>query len=198
MMFVTWCLCTPVRKHCVQHIHGHAIVPIPLPLLRAVKLGLKKKLDIGALLCSGFFVMIAALLCCILSPKNIHGININTIWAIRKTFVGVIAVNAACIRTLLFSSRWLGPSKGSSGTDQKYTVSSDKYGSQPVTTGGGQSVGRSGKPSKRRHNKYNMTELDSNSSDKQIVNPSDRPIGQRRAAMTIKLATRGNHCHDDV
>lgn len=61
------------------------IVSIPLPLLWTVKLSIKRKLAIGVLLCSGVFVMIAALLRCILSLKDIDGINVSTIWAIRET-----------------------------------------------------------------------------------------------------------------
>ncbi|KAK2053398.1 hypothetical protein LY76DRAFT_581822 [Colletotrichum caudatum] len=196
VMFVIWCHCTPIQKkwqvvpfpgdRCTLDIANYLslvvlnistdmlIVSIPLPLLWAVKLSLRRKLAISVLLCSGVFVMIAAMLRCILSLKDINGVNVSTIWAIRETFVGIIAVNAACIRLLFSSSRWLKSSKGSSGPNQKYTGSSDKHGHQLVTIGGGgQSVDRSGKPSKRRHNKYNMTELDSNSSEEQIIKPSE-------------------------
>ncbi|EFQ34150.1 uncharacterized protein GLRG_09294 [Colletotrichum graminicola M1.001] len=196
VILVIWCHCTPVHKNwqvvpfpgdqCTLAVANYLslvvlnistdmlIVSIPLPLLWAVKLSLKRKLAIGVLLCSGVFVMIAALLRCILSLKDIDGINVSTIWAIRETFVGIIAVNAACIRPLFSGSRWLRSSKGSSGTNQKYSGFSDKDGHQLVTIGGGgQSVDRSGKPSKRRHNKYNMTELDINSSEEQIVTPSE-------------------------
>ncbi|KAJ0365770.1 hypothetical protein COL26b_011953 [Colletotrichum chrysophilum] len=117
--------------------------------------------------------MIAALLRCILSLKDIDGINVSTIWAIRETFVGIIAVNAACIRPLFSSAHWLSSSKGSSSGAMKYTGSGDRYGHQLVTIGGGgQSTDRS-MPAKRRHNKYNMTEFDNNSSEEHIVKSSE-------------------------
>ncbi|KAK1573744.1 uncharacterized protein LY79DRAFT_696850 [Colletotrichum navitas] len=156
------------------------IVSIPLPLLWAVKLNFERNLAIGMLLCSGMFVMIAALLRCVLSLRDINGINVSTIWAIRETFVGIIAVNAACIRPLFPGSRWLGSSKGSSdGANQKYTG------------GGGQNVDQSGKPSKRLHNKYNMTELDINSREEQIVMPSE-PVWSAKGGRDNALASNSS------
>ncbi|TQN68540.1 hypothetical protein CSHISOI_06905, partial [Colletotrichum shisoi] len=196
VMIVLWSHCTPVQRNwqvvpypgdeCTLAVANYLslvvlsisyaqdtdmlIVSIPLPLLWAVKLSVKRKFAIGLLLCSGVFVMIAALLRCILSLKDFEGINVSTIWAIRETFVGIIAVNAACIRPLFSSAHWLRSTKGSSGNNQKYTGSGDKYSHQLVTIGGGgQSVDRSGLPSKRRYNRYNMTELDNNASEEQIV-----------------------------
>ncbi|KAF4808461.1 hypothetical protein CGCSCA5_v012418 [Colletotrichum siamense] len=172
------------------------IVSIPLPLLWTVKLSIKRKLAIGVLLCSGVFVMIAALLRCILSLKDIDGINVSTIWAIRETFVGIIAVNAACIRPLFSSAHWLSSSKGSSSGAMKYTGSGDRYGHQLVTIGGGgQSTDRS-MPAKRRHNKYNMTEFDNNSSEEHIVKSSEsanwpQASGDRDGSLTSKSS--GQH-----
>ena len=65
---------------------------IPVPLLWKVKLSIKRKLIIGLLLCSGVFIMIATLLRCILSLRDIQGINISTIWAIRETVSTGISV----------------------------------------------------------------------------------------------------------
>ncbi|OHW94981.1 hypothetical protein CSPAE12_06387 [Colletotrichum incanum] len=75
-------------------------------------------------------------------------------------FVGIIAVVAWQTRNI--------PGK-------KDTGSSDKYGHQLVTIGGrGQSADRSGLPSKRRYSiKYNMAERDENSSEEQIIKPSE-------------------------
>jgi hypothetical protein len=56
-----------------------------VPLLWKVKLDIRKKMFIGILLCSGVFIMIAAVLRCVLSLRDIEGINISTIWAIRET-----------------------------------------------------------------------------------------------------------------
>ncbi|UQC87482.1 uncharacterized protein CLUP02_12987 [Colletotrichum lupini] len=200
---VIWGHCTPVQRNwqVVPYPGDFLIVSIPLPLLWAVKLSIKRKLAIGLLLCSGIFVMIAALLRCILSLKDIEGINVSTIWAIRETFVGIIAVNAACIRPLFSSSHWLRSTKGSSGANQKYPGSGDRYGHQLVTIGGGgQSVDRSRLPSKRRYNKYNMTELDNNSSEEQIVKSSDSASwpqnGGRDGSLNSKSS--GQHGHGGI
>ncbi|KAI0144728.1 hypothetical protein BJ166DRAFT_77072 [Pestalotiopsis sp. NC0098] len=104
------------------------IVAIPIPLLFAVKLTLARKLAIGALLCSGVFVMIATLLRCVLSLQNVELINLCTIWAIRETFVAIIAVNAAPIKPLFSSARWLkSTSKGGTDSHTPYAKRSNTY-----------------------------------------------------------------------
>ncbi|RHZ63410.1 uncharacterized protein CDV56_100707 [Aspergillus thermomutatus] len=100
------------------------LVTIPIPLLAKVRLALRRKLVIGVLLCGGVFVMCATLLRCILSLQSIDSINTSTIWAIRETFVAIIAVNAPCIKPLFSSSVWLGSSKDpSSKNAQRYGAS---------------------------------------------------------------------------
>ncbi|EAW12317.1 uncharacterized protein ACLA_062820 [Aspergillus clavatus NRRL 1] len=97
------------------------LVTIPVPLLAKVRLTLRRKLIIGVLLCGGIFVMCATLLRCILSLQSIDSINTSTIWAIRETFVAIIAVNAPCIKPLFSSSVWLGSSRDpSSKNAQRY------------------------------------------------------------------------------
>ncbi|KAL4972030.1 hypothetical protein BDW66DRAFT_144983 [Aspergillus desertorum] len=83
------------------------LLTIPIPLLAKVRLALSRKLVIGVLLCGGIFVMAATLLRCILSFQDINSINNSTVWAIRETFVAIIAVNAPCIKPLFSSSVWL-------------------------------------------------------------------------------------------
>nr|CEG03655.1 unnamed protein product [Fusarium acuminatum CS5907] len=128
-------------------------------------LSVKRKLMIGVLLCSGVFIMIATLLRCIFSLRDIEGINTSTIWAIRETFVAIIAVNAAAIKPLFSASRWLVSSKGSS-RDKGGSSYIHKH-SHPLATIGGSGVsgGRSGN---RHHQKY-MSHLDDNSSEEHIV-----------------------------
>ncbi|KAI9370411.1 hypothetical protein BJX61DRAFT_535664 [Aspergillus egyptiacus] len=82
------------------------LLSVPIPLLAKVRLALRRKLMIGVLLCGGLFVMVATLLRCILSLQSIDNINNSTIWAIRETFVAIIAVNAPCIKPLFSSSVW--------------------------------------------------------------------------------------------
>ncbi|KAL2689972.1 hypothetical protein Neosp_004037 [[Neocosmospora] mangrovei] len=144
------------------------IVSIPVPLLWTVKLSIKRKLIIGVLLCSGVFIMIATLLRCVLSLRDIQGINTSTIWAIRETFVGIIAVNAAAIKPLFSASRWLISSKGSS-RDKGTSSYINKYG-HPLGTIGGSGIAAG--LSSSRHQKM-MTKLDDNSSEEHIVGKAD-------------------------
>ncbi|RLL96873.1 hypothetical protein CFD26_105499 [Aspergillus turcosus] len=103
------------------------LVSIPVPLLAKVRLELRRKLVIGLLLCGGIFIMCATLLRCILSLKDIDSINTSTIWAIRETFVAIIAVNAPCIKPLFSTSVWLGSSKDPSSKNAQRFGASGSY-----------------------------------------------------------------------
>ncbi|KAF4998551.1 hypothetical protein FGRMN_3078 [Fusarium graminum] len=181
-----WGHCTPVQKNwqvypnpgdaCTLGVANYLtlvvlniitdvfIVSIPVPLLWTVKLSIQRKLLIGVLLCSGVFIMVATLLRCIYSLRDLEGINTSTIWAIRETFVAIIAVNAAAIKPLFSASRWLVSSKGSSH-DKGGSSYIHKSGHALATIGGS---GVSGGRSANRHQKY-MTQLDDNSSEEHIV-----------------------------
>ncbi|KAK2855633.1 hypothetical protein FQN49_005002 [Arthroderma sp. PD_2] len=82
------------------------LLSIPLPLLVRVRIPITRKLVIGVLLCGGVFIMVATLLRCILSIQSIHGINISTIWAIRESFVAILAINAPCIKPIFSPRAW--------------------------------------------------------------------------------------------
>ncbi|KAJ4010185.1 hypothetical protein NW752_009368 [Fusarium irregulare] len=141
------------------------IVAIPVPLLWAVKLSVKRKMLIGVLLCSGVFIIIATLLRCIFSLQDINGINTSTIWAIRETFVAIIAVNAAAIKPLFSASKWLVSSKGSS-RDKGGSSYVHKHGHALATIGGS---GITGSSANRHQNKKYLAHLDDNSSEEHIV-----------------------------
>ena len=129
------------------------------------------------MLCSGVFIIIATLLRCILSLQSINGINVSTIWAIRETvshghkmieidanslqFVGIIATNAAAIKPLFSTSRWLSSSKGNS------TPYTNDNNSHPLATIGGSS-NMTPRPKRRRSMDY--TDID-NSSEENIFKP---------------------------
>ncbi|KAH6859293.1 hypothetical protein B0T12DRAFT_453888 [Alternaria alternata] len=74
------------------------ILFIPLPLLWGVRLPFKRKLLYFFWLCTGIFIMTATLLRCILCLQDVSQINVGTIWSIRETFVGIIAVNAPILK----------------------------------------------------------------------------------------------------
>jgi hypothetical protein len=125
---------------------------------------------IGVLLCSGIFIIVATILRCVFSLKDIQGINTSTIWAIRETFVAIIAVNAAAIKPLFSASKWLVSSKGSS-RDKGGSSYIHGHGHALATIGGS---GISGAMSSNRPNKSKyMTQLDDNSSEEHIVGKSD-------------------------
>ncbi|KAF7554397.1 hypothetical protein G7046_g6838 [Stylonectria norvegica] len=188
VMCVIWGHCTPVQKNwqvypspgekCTLAVANYValvvlnistdfvIVCIPVPLLWKVRLSIQRKLIIGLLLCSGVFIMIATLLRCVLSLQDIEGINVSTIWAIRETFVGILAVNAAPIKPLFSASRWLISSKGSSSNNHKSSSYANKYGHQLGTIPGNSGIGQNS--SSGRHQKM-MTDLADNSSEEHIV-----------------------------
>jgi hypothetical protein len=102
--------------------------------------------------------------------RDIQGINTSTIWAIRETFVAIIAVNAAAIKPLFSASKWLVSSKGSS-RDKGGSSYIHGHGHALATIGGS---GISGAMSSNRPNKSKyMTQLDDNSSEEHIVGKSD-------------------------
>ncbi|KAF2745776.1 hypothetical protein M011DRAFT_405699 [Sporormia fimetaria CBS 119925] len=77
------------------------ILYIPLPILWNVQLPWKKKLLCAFWLCTGVFIVIATLLRCILCLQDVNQINVGTIWSIRETFVGIIAVNLPVLKPFL-------------------------------------------------------------------------------------------------
>ncbi|RDW92200.1 hypothetical protein BP5796_01594 [Coleophoma crateriformis] len=102
------------------------LLAIPIPLLWTVRLPVAKKLLIGVLLCSGVFVVTAALLRCILSLLDIRHINNSTIWAIRETFVSVVATSAPAIKPLFNKDRWLASTISRSGSKHKFLKFGDE------------------------------------------------------------------------
>ncbi|KAK6071121.1 hypothetical protein SCUP234_09824 [Seiridium cupressi] len=83
-----------------------AILCIPLPLLWQLQVPLKKKLVVGLLICSGFFVIAAAIIRVVLTlGANPSGTNINR-WGVRETIVGIVAVNIPILRPIFRKSFW--------------------------------------------------------------------------------------------
>ncbi|KAH6894372.1 hypothetical protein B0T10DRAFT_250609 [Thelonectria olida] len=187
VLSVIWGHCTPVHKNwqvtpypgdqCTLAVANYltlvvlnvctdfVIVSIPIPLLWTVKITLRRKAIISLLLCSGVFIIVATILRCVLSLKDINGINTSTIWAIRETFVGILATNAAAIKPLFSASRWIASSKGSS---ERYKSSGYASNGYPLATIGGSNAG----VSTNRHRKM-MTDLGDNSSEEHIVKKPD-------------------------
>lgn len=75
-----------------------AMLAIPLPILWHLKVPLRRKLALGAMLCSGIFVITAAIVR-IVETLSAHPsvLNVNR-WGIRETIAGVIAINIPILR----------------------------------------------------------------------------------------------------
>ncbi|KHN96598.1 uncharacterized protein MAM_05541 [Metarhizium album ARSEF 1941] len=112
---VVWLHCTPIRKKWQIHPYpGDAcakgtpvhytlvvtnvstdlmIMAIPLPLLWKVQMPRLRKLLCGVWLCTGGFIMLAAIVRFILCIKHATSTDLTTVWSLRETFVGLIAAN---------------------------------------------------------------------------------------------------------
>ncbi|KAH7311444.1 hypothetical protein B0I35DRAFT_514219 [Stachybotrys elegans] len=85
-----------------------ALLCIPLPLLWTLQIPVKRKIVIGLLICSGFFVIAAAIIRVVLTlGSSPSGTNINR-WGVRETIVGIISVNIPILRPMFTKSFWTG------------------------------------------------------------------------------------------
>jgi hypothetical protein len=82
------------------------LVYIPIPVLIRLRIKLYQKIMIGILLCSGVFIIVAALLRCVMSLMEISRINLSAIWTVREILVAFIAVNAPAIKPMFKLSSW--------------------------------------------------------------------------------------------
>ncbi|KAI0167778.1 hypothetical protein BJ166DRAFT_240678 [Pestalotiopsis sp. NC0098] len=97
-----------------------AILCIPLPLLWTLQVPLKKKIVIGLLLCSGLFVITAAIIRVVLTlGAHPSALNVNR-WGVRETIVGIITVNIPILRPMMSIKFWKNGELGySSGAGTK-------------------------------------------------------------------------------
>jgi hypothetical protein len=100
-------------------------------MLWRLQIRISKKFAIGALLCSGLFIIAAAIIRAVLTlGATPSGLNINR-WGVRETFVGIIAVNSPILRPMFNRSFWFnGTHQGSSNATQvnKGWNSCERYG----------------------------------------------------------------------
>jgi phosphatidylglycerophosphate synthase len=84
------------------------MLAIPLPMLWGLQLKFSKKLAIGLFICSGTFVIAAAIVRAALTLGNTpSGLNINR-WGVRETIVGIITVNLPILRPMFRKGFWRG------------------------------------------------------------------------------------------
>ncbi|CZR56998.1 uncharacterized protein PAC_06887 [Phialocephala subalpina] len=112
---------SPPLDICPQHVFdSFQILAIPVPLLWKLKIPIFRKLVIAALLCSGLFVITAAIIRVVLTlGSNPSALNINR-WGVRETIVGIVTINLPIIKPLFNKSFWspgsLRPGSFSHGT----------------------------------------------------------------------------------
>lgn len=110
-----------------------AILCIPLPMLRHLKVPLLKKLLIALLLSSGLFVITAAIIRAAVTLGSApSSITINR-WGVRETIIGILAINAPILRPLLTRNFWNG---GSSTVDAVVSGAGDPPAETPARQAG--------------------------------------------------------------
>ncbi|KAK5127580.1 hypothetical protein LTR85_006920 [Meristemomyces frigidus] len=85
-----------------------AMLCIPLPILWHLRVPLRRKLALAAMLCSGVFVITAALVRIIMTlSAHPSVLNVNR-WGVRETIAGIIAINIPILRPLFRKDFWTG------------------------------------------------------------------------------------------
>ncbi|GME58533.1 transcriptional regulatory protein [Neofusicoccum parvum] len=112
-----------------------AILCIPLPMLKQLKVPLFKKILIALLLSSGLFVITAAIIRAAVTLGSApSSITINR-WGVRETIIGILAINAPILRPILTRNFWTG-----STSVQEVSRPSDSPAHTPTKRRGGKRV----------------------------------------------------------
>ncbi|KAI0011512.1 hypothetical protein F4779DRAFT_615534 [Xylariaceae sp. FL0662B] len=81
------------------------IMAIPVPMLLQSTLSIGRKLSLGALFCSGIFVMICAIIRAYYSLRDIQTLSVALGWASREILVASIVVCAPTLKPLVSSAK---------------------------------------------------------------------------------------------
>lgn len=81
------------------------MLSIPIPMLLKSYVSIRHKILLGMLLCSGIFVVLAALLRCIKSLGAITDVYNSNNWGIRELLIAICAVCAPGIRPLFVKAK---------------------------------------------------------------------------------------------
>ncbi|GME31041.1 uncharacterized protein LTHEOB_9422 [Neofusicoccum parvum] len=92
---------------------------IPTPILWKAQIPIRRKLMVAVLLFSSVFIVVAAIIRCVMSVNEIRKIGTSGAWAIRETFVSIFVVNAPAIKPLFSRNQWNKSSKGTSGSTSR-------------------------------------------------------------------------------
>ncbi|OHW94175.1 hypothetical protein CSPAE12_07091 [Colletotrichum incanum] len=83
-----------------------AILSLPLPILREIRVPLYKKIFIAVLICSGIFVIAAAIMrVAVTLGSEPSTITVNR-WGVRECEVGLMSINAPILRPLFSRRFW--------------------------------------------------------------------------------------------
>ncbi|TVY33395.1 hypothetical protein LSUB1_G007291 [Lachnellula subtilissima] len=159
-----------------------AILAIPVPLLWRLKVPLRRKLVVALLLCSGLFVICAAIVRVALTlGAHPSAKNINR-WGVRETIVGIVAINLPILRPLFNKTFWSKGTFKSSSPSHGTSCNPDIHGNYEMSASfapkarGGTSTcneGASSVPGKNRsHSKESLGSLAG--SEEFIIEPRKR------------------------
>ncbi|KAL0931393.1 uncharacterized protein CTRU02_214128 [Colletotrichum truncatum] len=103
------------------------LLSIPIPMLWASKLPMRKKLGLIVLFSGGIFVTMAGILRCVLIISDpVNGAQQAGSWAVRETFVAIVTTNLPMIFPLL--RKWFSPVFGTITSTFSRTATRNKYG----------------------------------------------------------------------
>lgn len=106
------------------------IIAIPMPMLWRLQVRLRRKLALGALFCSGIFIIICSVLRTIYSLSSLSEQQTAEAWAGREGFVSMLVVSAPGLWPLVRNSKWF------TSSDDRYNENdgSGKTGSKKHST----------------------------------------------------------------
>ncbi|KAF4829801.1 hypothetical protein CGCSCA4_v014490 [Colletotrichum siamense] len=168
------------------------ILYIPLPLLWSVQMPMARKIICSLWLCTGVFIIIATLLRCILCLQDAQSINLGTIWSIRETFVGILAVNAPVL------GPWI--AKNASAVRSRTSKNRSKTGGQEsanhiVTIGAKESTHRLDRLTKDGRRGLGWTEIDNDSEERIMKTQNDVAVSAKRSDEELNREVSPNGIH---
>jgi hypothetical protein len=96
-----------------------------------------RKILVGALLGTGVFIIVAALIRCVLSLLSISSTDVTAVWAAREMVVAFVAVNAPAIKPLFNTSTWKSRSRRVAERAQNTHEANSRFGgTRKISTDG--------------------------------------------------------------
>ena len=96
---------------------------VPFPLLLTLRLPARQRIGVALVVCSGLFVILAALIRLGLTLADDHSAENSNAWGVRETIVGVITINMPMLRFLFKRKFWrFGPYEAADSRVTDYAV----------------------------------------------------------------------------